>query len=337
MLRSIVVLTFFGIFLFSAGARADFGRENCVGSITATTNITADPVLAKIGDVIGTYVVDGVVTSCGVEISRAIYYMSWQPLDPLSPGNNWRCQTSVSGVALEAPRGERYACARDVVFGGESTRVGSILGQADVEDGRYPKSFTSLTFNFIKTGNISAGPNLLRPINPSVGSYGVVRSFGGDRELWWNSNAGELPPGEIIGTTCSLASPVIPVDFGDATIGDTESFSISFDSCTDQQDALSYNNAISLEFSSGQAIQPDGSALQNCTDSDCAKGLQIELQDSSGRPINLVTPYKLTTNNPVVGANTLDYTFNAKLLANPSEPVTGGKIDTQLVFSTIVE
>ncbi|NWC77453.1 type 1 fimbrial protein [Pseudomonas sp. P7759] len=336
MLRYLVILNLFVFLLFSGVARADYGHNPCtLGPVTSTFNVTSDPALANIGDLIGVYTIEGSVVECGpaITVSTVAYFMGQQAVDPLSPGNNYRCQTTVSGVAYEAARpvGEN-SCDAESVAGAERFRRGPLIARVPLTPFVFPKNF-SVSYNIVKTGNIPAGPNVLGPLNLSIIAAGV----NGGLATFLDQNAGTLTPGEIIGTTCSLATTLVPVDFGDATIGDTESFAISFNSCTDQQDAVAYNNAVSLEFSSGQTIQSDGSALLNCVGTDCAKGLQIELQDGNGSPINLMAPYKLSTNNPVIGANGLDYTFNAQLQANPAEPLGGGKIDTQLVFNTIIE
>lgn len=337
MLRYFLILNFFGMILFSAGAQADFGTNPCVVDTTATYNITSDTSLAKIGDVIGDFTVNGSVDcprGTG-QVYALVVDLGLQSIDPLSPGNHWRCQTTVSGIAFEYTAGVGAAINRCIAaHAAPTTPAGPVIEiLLTTNPNVFPKPF-SRSFNLIKTGTIPAGINVLGPANPSIQLGGQLANGGWQ---FSDSESDTLPPGEVIGTTCSLATTVIPVDFGEATLGDSKSFMISFDSCTDQQDAVAYNNAVSLEFISGQAILPDGSALRNCTDSDCAKGLQIELQDGNGLPINLITPYKLSANNPVVGANGLDYTFNAQLQVKPSEPLAGGKIDTQLVFNTIIE
>ncbi|WPO98741.1 hypothetical protein SFA35_19235 [Pseudomonas sp. HR96] len=143
--------------------------------------------------------------------------------------------------------------------------------------------------------------------------------------------------GEQTISSCSLTSRNVPVDFGrSAAPGDERPFSIIYGSCTDQADAERYNDAISLRFTSAQ-INPDGS-LNNSNCGDCASGVRIAIQDSNGTPIPLTANYKLNTNpGRLIDAGGVRYEFLAQLQDKPGESKKAGRIDTQLVFETIME
>ncbi|ARU88918.1 fimbrial protein [Pseudomonas sp. M30-35] len=330
MVRSIC-----GMFLLlcSLQAYADFGSTPCpFNDIASTYSYFGDPALANVGDVIGMFDIDITVTGCSQSLTDLIIYrLGAQPVDPLANSPRM-CETTVYGVGL---RSAGESCA-SYYPGNYSTGPG--VGDLRPIPIGSRVSVVSKSFELVKTGEIPVGPSQLSLKNSTLSVVGLdVFVGGGNSATFQLSQLGAIPPGEIIGTECSLATTNINVPFGDISgVGATESFDVVFDSCTDQLDATGYNNSVSLAFSS-QRIKPDGSALLNCSDADCAKGIQIELQNKDNTPISLTAPYRLSSNTPVFGPNGLTYTFNAQIKENPGEAMDGGKIDTQLVFETIVE
>lgn len=296
--------------------------------------ITADPNLANVGDVIGRLSVSITIESCSAPGRYYTgVYLGVQPLDPLA-SNIRVCQTTVSGIGI-THGGAGGECRWNYVGGSfRGPIVGVNINDRAPSFGTFPVT-KEHDFQLVKTGPIPAGVHQVSIKNSNLALESRYELNG--TLLYFSGNYATIPPGELIGSNCSLATTLVPVDFGDVVgTGASRSFQIEFDSCTDQQDASAYNNAISLAFSS-ERIRPDGSALRNCTMSDCAQGVQVELQDVNGSSISLTNPYKLSGNSPVIGQNGLVYTFNAEIKPNPDETLRGGKIDTQLVFETIVE
>ena len=212
--------------------------------------------------------------------------------------------------------------------------IGSIcltikLGQLFPQNCYIRKNFIQNNYALLKPGNY-----VLKPYESKLYErWFIYEGVSRNSILLGTSNGG----GTII-TTCSLVNNDILVNFGEVSEAkDSERFNIEFFGCTNQADSRQFNDTVSLSFRS-ERIRADGTALQNNICANCAKGLQIALKDGAGKPIDLWKRYKLSGN----GASTvtpieLVYGFIAELQSNPNEKLAGGKIDSQLVFETIVE
>lgn len=312
-------------------AFADIGENPCqFGPITITNNFIDDISGAPLGSEIGTVDFDITIESCalgGGVPGGGGFYLAGQP----SPGYpNW-CSTTIGSVKISSGKwGGNGSCSYN------HSQLGSIgpgLGDFYFEQTSYPLRYTRQLV-YKKVAEIPVGVTQLNLHDPRV-----MFGFGPNGSPYTGlvSNLATFPSGEVVGTRCSLSSSVIPVDFGQiSSSGASREFEIAFGDCSGREDAVSFNNAVSVEFSS-ENIRADGTALLNCNAADCAKGIQIGLKDSSGRDINLLSGIKLSSNNPSISDDGLIHTFIAEVEARVDEAIEVGKIDTQLVFETVVE
>lgn len=312
-------------------AFADIGEKSCqFGPITITNSFIDDVSGAPIGTEIGTVDFDITVESCDLGNGKAGqggFYLAGQPS---GTGSNW-CATTLDGVQISS--GIWGGTARCSTTSSPIGAIGPGLGDFRFRDETYPKRFTGQLV-YQKKGQIPDGLSQLTLHDPRIlfasGQVGIAY----DRLV---SSVAPFPAGEVIGTKCVLSSSVIPVDFGEvSSSGAHRGFEMVFSDCSGREDAVAFNNAVSIEFRS-ENIREDGSALLNCNSAGCAKGVQIGLKDSGGRDINLLSGIKLSTNNPSVSDDGLTHTFSAELEARVDEAIEAGKIDTQLVFETVVE
>lgn len=337
MCRYLLILLSFFLYSSSSNASIDMifdtsgGVKRCqFDPPTSNIQITADPVLANIGDQIGTMELGFTATGCDNSgTSGPVFlFLSAQPYYDLGV-SRYSCKTTLSSVSFETTGGGAtlWGCRASGYPGGP------VLGTFP-SSGPFPIVFNS-TYPLIKRAAIP--PGILQISLVSPGLVGLLR---GSSDHQSRPISFTFPPGEIIGTACSLATTNVLVDFGevsDSDVGRVESFEIGFDSCTDQADAMAFNDAVSLSFHH-ERVRGDGAALQNGICANCAEGIQVGLQDGRGTPINLNTSYALSSNpSVVVGQNSLNYTFGAQLQNNPDESRKAGAIDTQLIFETIVE
>lgn len=295
-----------------------------VESISAESTVfTSDLASAAQGSVVGNYVITLRVNSCNNSQPRSIAL----PMQPQGKvyGNN-ACLTSVPGIELFT-QSIGVACSTPGI-------QGPIIATL-------PSTFSSpitrvITLNYIKTGPVPQGVHKLEPAKVSPFYYGQNE---GTSEGWLTLDH-EVPsdPGNIISTTCSLATTHIAVDFGnDAKVEDIQNFEMEFDNCTDLSDARNYHTAVSLNFHS-ERLRADGAAVRNNACTDCAQGIQIALKDSEGNKIDLSRSYALKNNKSAsITNNRLNYRFLAELQKNEEERLKNGVIDTQLVFEAVIE
>lgn len=335
MRRCLLILL--SVFLYSSSATAlelsfrppGFNVRTCqLDEPVVVTRITADPVLANIGDVIGEVEFAVNILNCDSHVSAPHGSVTFGlVIQPVYPGVLFNCRTTLGAVSFDASSGGGN-------FGNCITQgvpVGP--GIADFHtSGTFPVT-TRRVFSLIKRQAIPPGIHQISFVNTGV--VGVLNSGG------WTQSAPvdfTVPPGEIIGTECSLVTTNVVVDFGNVSdVGAIEPFEIGFDSCTDQADAMDFHDAIALSFRN-EKVRADGTALLNGNCATCATGVQVGLQDGLGSPINLNMPYALSSNpSVVIGPAALTYTFMAELQNNPDEPRDGGAINTQMVFDIVVE
>lgn len=308
-----------------AAADHDYGTTCTFEEFSFTSYITADIAAARIGDVVGRFEARAVVpTLCGIGSYSAAVYLPAQPR--ISPSV---CLTTVPGINMQA-----NFCS--------NSQPGRLVGPSvfflpNNGGARYPYTFVQ-TFNYIKSAQVPPGVYNLAPQQLAPLSVRRVHPLNGGYSFYNFTAQVTTGPVEIIGTTCSLVSSNVVVDFGEFSDESvSKDFQIAFDSCTSGADALAYNQAVSFKFVS-ERIRPDGSALLNGTCASCAKGIQVELQDGTGRDINLAQPFKLASNGAVeIRPNGLVHNFRANIRNNPDQPRSPGLLDTQLTFETVIE
>lgn len=293
------------------------------------TRITADPVLANIGDVIGEISFSTNVLNCDSSASAPHGNVFFGlVIQPAYPGVTYNCRTTLGAISFDSRSGV-VGSLQNCLNPGVPVGPG-LVGFNTI--GPFPHASRAV-FSLIKRQAIPPGIHQISFVNPGV--VGVLNVSG------WTQSAPvdfTIPPGEIIGTECSLVTTNVVVDFGNVSdVGAIEPFEIGFDSCTDQADAMEFHDAIALSFRN-EKVRADGTALQNGNCAMCATGVQVGLQDGVGAPINLNMPYALSSNpSVVIGPAALTYTFMAQLQNNPDEPRDGGAINTQMVFDIVVE
>jgi len=305
---------------------ADIGENPCTFGLIKITNSFIDDISgAPLGAEIGEVNFDITVDSCEIVGPGSVggFFLAAQPTSNLS---GW-CNTTADSIQISS--GGLSSCTTSSANIG---LVGPSLGFWELNGSSYPKQFVGrLTYR--KFDQIPVGATQLSLQDPRLQfGFGHNGTYTG-----LVSDVATFPQGEVVGTKCSLSSSLIPVDFGPiSNSGASKEFEIAFSDCGSREDATAFNNAVSVEFRS-ENIREDGTALLNCSNSDCAKGIQIGLKDSRGRSVNLLSGFKLSDNSPVITDSEVTHTFTAEVESRVDEAVAAGKIDTQLVFETIVE
>jgi type 1 fimbria pilin len=309
---------------YGAMAFADARGYCTYSNIEFTSQIFTDPAVAPIGSAIGslTATATGTCPQYSGGGSQLIIGLGMAAA-PLAPGFGPTCQTSVPGIGIQGS-----PCYAELAYD-----IGLRFAYFALPT-LAPETHTRV-FTYIKTGTIPPGVHTLTPYRRHLSEF--IRHPNNGINFYPVSGY-QIPPGEVVGTTCSLVNPDILVDFG--TVSETgieRPFAIEFGNCTNQADAVAYNAAISLRFKS-ERINTNGSALNNNTCPNCSSNIQIALKDGNGKPVDLSKAYKLSNHGSTeVSPTGLTYKFLAALQDIPGTKATPGIIDTQLVFETAIE